>query len=94
MFDTEDQHAIVRNQLMDFLVQSKTEAWVKYLGGTGHAEQYANFYRNPKEWGEASQLILAAQLYKTNFVLFDPESPTRRFINFPANYEMVGALNT
>lgn len=89
VYNDESLHLKVREELMDYLVSNRNKEWIKWLGGYDGIDEYVERYRKVKTWAESKQLILAAKLYENNFVLYDPESTTNRFVIYAADFKEV-----
>jgi hypothetical protein len=96
VYRSEKEQGRVRRELMDFLTKNRGEKWTRWICPEDEVDDYIQLRRTTsdemfaeqKHWGRTQELILAARLYKRNFVLFQPLEQMK-FIHFSAEYETV-----
>uniref|UniRef100_A0A915EBM5 OTU domain-containing protein n=1 Tax=Ditylenchus dipsaci TaxID=166011 RepID=A0A915EBM5_9BILA len=85
MYDTQNSWVLVRSELMQFLLLNQNMPWARFFqdieGDAVTVDEYVEHYKKPSVWGSSQQLLLAAELYSVNFVLYQP-AITPRYVNF------------
>uniref|UniRef100_A0A915CP19 2-(3-amino-3-carboxypropyl)histidine synthase subunit 1 n=1 Tax=Ditylenchus dipsaci TaxID=166011 RepID=A0A915CP19_9BILA len=90
-YGTQDKHTQVRVELMNFLMNNTQQPWARFFqeinGKPVTFVEYGVHYSMPcllsdvDRWGTSKQLILAAKLYKIDFVLYIP-GVKPKFMNY------------